>query len=384
MTDTSTLIGFLAFGLVIVLIALLVIVIAKPIARRLPRSPIVRYVPPEGDVLAHGLLVRSDRRVLSAAITAMAVRGAVRIIAPRGSRGPVAIAVAPDASLSADEHFLLQALRPERMKPRQERRYLAALADLGISAPSLAEAPPVFFIRGRGVIRGARRRALRRFFDSLRHRVKAEGLARKRTVTVHLVLLSLLFLIAALGGVFLVIGAIVNGEWMGAIVVLVDIAVLFWVLTLAPSPLLRFTSLGQERRRELSGLRDYIRLAEQDRLRMLQSPEGALRTPVGALTPGGQALGLTPRPTEGDPVAQAGLDRFLLNERLLPYAILFRQERGWQRELESLGGVDISQNMRVLGSTLDGVVEVLEVLAIIGQLLRAIGGVLSFFGRLSD
>lgn len=375
-------IGILGFGLALVLVALLVIAIAKPVANRLPRSPIVRYVPPEGDIFSHGLLVRADRRVLAAAVTAMAVRGAVRILAPRGSKGPVAIAVVPDATLSSDEHYLLQALRPDRMKPRQERRYLAALGEIGIPARSLAEAPRVAFVRGRGVFRRYRRKAVSRFFDSLRLRTATEGLARKGAASAHLVILSLLFLLAVVVGVFLAIGAVVNGEWVGAIAVLVDLAALFWVFALAPPPLLRFTPSGQERRRELSGLRDYIRLAEQDRLRMLQSPEGALRTPAGALTPGGVALGLTPRPTAGDPVAQSGLDRFILNERLLPYAILFRQERRWQHELERLGGIDISQNMRVLGSTLDGVVVVLEVLDAAGQVLRAIGAVFSLFSRL--
>lgn len=135
-------------------------------------------------------------------------------------------------------------------------------------------------------------------------------------------------------------------------------------------------------RQRLSGLRDYMRLAEQDRMRILQSPQGALRTPAGELTPGGRALGLRPEPTAGDAVAQSDLDRFVLVERLLPYAILFRQEREWQREFEHLGGaVDFSQNMRVLGTTLEGIMAVLEVLAAVGQVLRGIGAIFSFVGR---
>ncbi|GAA3646146.1 DUF2207 domain-containing protein [Microbacterium marinilacus] len=383
MLDADTLIGFLLIGAVLVLVAFVVIGITTPFARRLPRSPIVQYVPPEGDLFAHGLLVRADRRLLAAAVTSLAIRGAIRVLAPRGSRGPVAVEILAGAPLSADEHALLRALRPERMRPRQERRYARALAELGVhAAPD--DAPDVFFIRGRGAFRAHRRRELRTFFDALRERVKAEGLAHKRTVSVHLVLLSLLFLAAAVAGVLLGLGAILNGEWMGAVVVLFDVAVLFWVLTLAPPPLLWFTALGQEHRRHLSGLRDYIRLAEQDRLRLLQSPEGALRTPAGALTPGGQALGLSAMPTAGDPVAQSGLDRYVLNERLLPYAILFRQERRWERELESLGGPDVSQNVRVLGSTLEGVMAVVQVIVIIVQVLRIVGVVLSLFGRSSD
>lgn len=94
------------------------------------------------------------------------------------------------------------------------------------------------------------------------------------------------------------------------------------------------------------------------------------------------ALGLTPRPSVGDPVAQSQLDRFVLTERLLPYAILFAQERQWQQEFEHLGGpIDIAQNMRTLGNTFRGIVVVLQVLSIILQVVRVIGAILSLFGR---
>jgi hypothetical protein len=56
----------------------------------------------------------------------------------------------------------------------------------------------------------------------------------------------------------------------------------------------------------LWGVHDYVKLAEQDRFRVLQSPEGALRNE---------------------------LDVLLLNEKLLPYAVLFGLEKQWMREL---------------------------------------------------
>ena len=69
---------------------------------------------------------------------------------------------------------------------------------------------------------------------------------------------------------------------------------------------------GVELRDHLLGLNEYIRLAEADRLKYLQSPQGAERTPVDA--------------TSTDQVLK-------LNERLLPYAILFGLEKEWTAEL---------------------------------------------------
>lgn len=60
----------------------------------------------------------------------------------------------------------------------------------------------------------------------------------------------------------------------------------------------------------LWGVRDYIELAEADRFAMLQSPEGAERTPLGQL------------------------EVLRLNERLLPYAVLFGLEKQWAAELD--------------------------------------------------
>ena len=69
---------------------------------------------------------------------------------------------------------------------------------------------------------------------------------------------------------------------------------------------------GVELRDYLLGLSEYIRLAEADRLKYLQSPQGAERTPVDS--------------TSTDQVLK-------LNERLLPYAILFGLEKQWTAEL---------------------------------------------------
>ena len=72
------------------------------------------------------------------------------------------------------------------------------------------------------------------------------------------------------------------------------------------------TQTGVELRDYLRGLEMYMKLAEADRIRYLQSPQGALRTPVAT----------------DDPA-----EVVKLNEKLLPYAVLFGHEKEWAEEL---------------------------------------------------
>jgi uncharacterized membrane protein YgcG len=67
----------------------------------------------------------------------------------------------------------------------------------------------------------------------------------------------------------------------------------------------RVTERGAPVRDHLIGLRDYLQLAEADRIRMLQSPEGAERS--------------------GPEAAEV----LHLYERLLPYAIIWGIEKEW-------------------------------------------------------
>ncbi|GAA4484328.1 DUF2207 family protein [Microbacterium panaciterrae] len=69
------------------------------------------------------------------------------------------------------------------------------------------------------------------------------------------------------------------------------------------------TAQGAEAREYLLGVREYIRLAEADRIRMLQSYRGAERRKDGSV------------------------DIVVLYERLLPYAMLFGMEREWGQVL---------------------------------------------------
>ena len=101
-----------------------------------------------------------------------------------------------------------------------------------------------------------------------------------------------------------------RGGWIPAIVLIPSIVSFFIVMSvISRKP---YTEQGAELRDYLKGMELYIGVAETDRLRMLQSPEGAERTPVNT-TDRGQML--------------------KLYERVLPFAVLFNQEKHWAKQL---------------------------------------------------
>lgn len=76
----------------------------------------------------------------------------------------------------------------------------------------------------------------------------------------------------------------------------------------------RLTDAGLALKRYLEGLKLYISVAEEERIRMLQSPEGAEK--VAAAINGTDSAQL-----------------IKLYERVLPYAVLFGQEKEWNKQL---------------------------------------------------
>ena len=106
--------------------------------------------------------------------------------------------------------------------------------------------------------------------------------------------------VSGFGGVF--------GGWMFVAIPVALVCVLIAAgVAVRPAVL---TDAGAEQRDYLLGVRDYLQLAEADRFRMLQSPEGAERIDVG------------------DKVQLVKL-----YEKLLPFAVLWGIEREWSKEL---------------------------------------------------
>ncbi|MDB5178012.1 MAG: hypothetical protein JWO61_395, partial [Candidatus Saccharibacteria bacterium] len=91
--------------------------------------------------------------------------------------------------------------------------------------------------------------------------------------------------------------------------VILTAAILAFVCAYTLWPL---TDKGLALRRYLEGLKMYIKVAETERLKMLQSPEGAQKVQVSA-----------------DDPAQL----VKIYERVLPYAVLFGEEKEWNKQI---------------------------------------------------
>jgi uncharacterized membrane protein len=125
---------------------------------------------------------------------------------------------------------------------------------------------------------------------------------------------ALLYFIVGIGLLFL---ASVLGGWIGGLAVgLLLVAIVIFGFSFVMSAK---TEAGVQVHDDLIGLKDYIKLAEADRLNYLQSPEGAERIDD---------------PDAFDPKTPS--QKIKLFEKLLPYAILFGQEKNWARQFNDL------------------------------------------------
>jgi hypothetical protein len=123
----------------------------------------------------------------------------------------------------------------------------------------------------------------------------------------------------------------------------------------------------------LWGIHDYVRLAEKERFAMLQSPDRvASRVEVGP--------------------AEEAREVLLLNERLLPYAVLFGLEREWaaaidaqqQSLVESLvGAVDVVEVLALVVDGADVVIAIADIASTVDA-ADALDGVGAFFGGLGS
>ncbi|UOQ89630.1 DUF2207 domain-containing protein [Agromyces endophyticus] len=248
---------------------------------------IAQYEPPEGvSAFVASDLVGKPGKGVTATILERAVAGDVRIL-ETGRRKYAVEFVGGGAT--ADEH---------------------ARAVTG----ALFGSPPA-----RGAVRDLKSRdtALGKRLLAIRQRVTkgvvTAGLRRRPDRGLRVVL-GLVAVVASTLSVVLGIFAldgVMGGAWPAiafVVAILASLAALGLVADVRP-----LTERGRELRDYLEGLRLYIRLAEADRLRVLQSPTGALRVDT----------------TDRRAVLK-------LNERLLPYAVLFGLERDWSRELAAL------------------------------------------------
>ncbi|WP_130177600.1 DUF2207 domain-containing protein [Cryobacterium sp. SO1] len=256
---------------------------------------IAEYLPPAGVNLlqAGGVLgAKAGGKSLTAQFLQFAVNGNVRVLEGE-AKSHYLLELRTREGLDPTEHAVLDALFPAGQPIGTIRDFTKTDAKLG---PALTAA------------RSAARTQL--LTDGLRE--KKGGPLRGWLVGVAVVT-GLVAMIASI----ISFATEVAGAWP-ALLLIVSLAAT--IVTIAVTVDVRpLTIRGAELRDYLKGVSVYISLAEADRLRVLQSPRGALRTPD--------------RPDAATAVATEPVQVLKLYERLLPFAVLTGQEKEWSAVL---------------------------------------------------
>lgn len=248
---------------------------------------IAQYTAPKDlTVLEAATLVGRGSRGIAAQIVSLAVRKKLRILDY------------PVNSVGAD--YAVQLLDPDGLEPMEGQLLIAlfgpelkpgTVVDLGIESDELAG-------------------QLSRVSNSASESIKTRGLTMSRS-SLGGCLVAVLLFILTLVGAFAVIGLSVFGGFSPWLVLAIAFALVCVVVAAALAyrpPVM--TAQGVEYRDHLLGIREYLQLAEADRLRMLQSASGADRIDLGD-----------------------GVSVVKLYEKLLPFAVRWGIEREWAREL---------------------------------------------------
>jgi len=251
---------------------------------------IPQYSEPEGiDIVQSAQLLGRSTSAIPAAVVRLAVRKNLRILAyaVKKDGAPYTLQYLSDEHTNSLDWALLTALFGRERESGELREYGTYDAGLGtrlnkLSTDALASLVPD----------GFRRKPTGVGFGWLMLLAQmVVGFLAFITVFVALELFDDVSPLALL---------VIPGTFIAGIVA--------FVLALRP---LQFTEKGREARDYLEGMKLYLTVAEQDRLRMLQSPQGAERIDVGN-----------------------NLELVKLYERLLPWAVVWGVEDRWMRELE--------------------------------------------------
>jgi uncharacterized membrane protein YgcG len=248
-------------------------------------------VPADRDLLEAGDLVERESTAMAAQFVDLAVQGYVQVVdlhpggADFGDKDRFALDFLSKDGATAAELTILKILFDDLDLPGQR----VQLATLSTSVGA--------------ALYGQRAKARR---DSIKNERRARPAGRIDTW-----LRRVGFLIGA-GYVAILVWALFSDVDFGPMIgfAIVSIVVLIIASGVLSKPYL-LTGAGAEARDYLLGMREYLTIAEEDRLRVLQSPQGADR----AVTSDRRAI-------------------VELHEKLLPYAVLWGVEKQWSRQLE--------------------------------------------------
>ncbi|WP_417564340.1 DUF2207 domain-containing protein [Microbacterium sp.] len=266
--------------------------------RRLRDAPgrptiIAEYTPPEGiDALIAAVMRGATPKAIPAEVLEQAVGGSIRIIEGEkrmfGAHKMQAELVDRDRGVDEDGRMLLAGMFGKNAAP-------GAVFTFGGTNSRFAKA-------GQKMLRWAA------------GQLSARGLRRSvpRKVRSLPVAVASIALIATLVTGIFALASYVSPAVPIIIMLVATAATVTSVIVVARKPL---TAAGAEVRDQLEGLKLFIEWAEADRIRMLQSPTGAERVPVDVNDP---------------------RQMIRLYEKLLPYAVVFGQEKQWADRLAAM------------------------------------------------
>lgn len=339
---------------------------ARAVAAQRVTAHVVQYTPERGStVLRDALLANADRRAASAALIDLAVQRKVRLLASTAKREPIGVELTPGAAtLTADEAALLEALfGPEHTHARVRR-----------------------FSSDRRALAGR----LRTVVQHAEHALARDGLIVERRTMWPCTTITVLAYLGILVESLFIVFALVGADWPALGGTTLALAATVATIIVTPTSWRRFLPPARPKREHLEGLRQYLALAEADRMRVLQSPSGAELRRTDAATAGGAIDARSPD------AADAAVARFHLHERLLPYAVLFGLEREWiarlrlEHEALDAGGLgllvdaidvtaDVALALEAAGSAIELVAAVGDLVDAGGFVLEGVGGIFEGF-----
>lgn len=301
-------------------------IVARVRATALPRSLTVEYSPLQpsqrsADVVDDAILVGRERRAVAAGLLQLATTGVVRLVAETGPRGRAAVGVelVDGAALTGAQSELLEALFGPGHPRERVRRFSKDRRAVGRRVRAFVDRRAAVLAR-RGMIR--------------------PGSPRAR-LTVRVAAVLMLTIATPAAALTLIAGAWAPGAVCAIAVVLLALAL--WVVP--PGERRVPTPEAEPRRRHLDGLRQYLTLAEADRLRVLQSPSGALSAP-------------------------GPVETFVLDEKLLPWAVVFGVEGAWLRHLKIAYDELDATSLAALDEVAAGTTDLLQIADALGGLVH--------------
>jgi len=257
--------------------------------RRTGPSDIIipQYTPPKDlNVMVAAYVAGASDRAFAAQIVSLAVRGNLRLLDhPADSSAPFEVELLNSDGLDDLETKLVHAIFGA--DPEVGRRVALGPSNMTLGGKLISVYTAVD--------------------KSLR---SSHLLGPAGTTTLWKVLFGISLVAAAAAGIF-ALASLSNGGSFELALIAAGVAFFAAVSTYGKqSTVATLSDAGRAQNDYLLGMRDYMQLAEEDRIRVLQSPEGAERVDVDDKT-----------------------QLVKLYERLLPYAVIFGIEEDWAKEL---------------------------------------------------